>query len=208
MGGMVNLFRRGKFVVRFFVSIVVVILAGVLMAPAFLVFSQQLEKVDCAIVMVGGEPGARVRGAEQLVKQGRVGALLIPAYHKVAFVEDSGLGKRENIHINPVLNKTLTLFGRKFRVFENTHLEMIMGKMIMDKLGYRSAIIVSSPYHMRRLKLIAGKVFGDGDYRIGFEATPFEKYDTWGCFRSWGAFENVVNEYLKIGWFLVYSWFV
>ena len=84
---------------------------------------------------------------------------------------------------------------------------MIKGKKIMDKLGYRSTIIVSSPYHMRRLQLIAGKVFGD-DYQIGFQATPFEKYDTLGCFRSWKAFENVRNEYLKIGWFLVYCWFV
>ena len=47
---------------------------------------------------------------------------------------------------------------------------MIKGKKIMDKLGYRSTIIVSSPYHMRRLQLIAGKVFGD-DYQIGFQAT-------------------------------------
>ncbi|MCD6532570.1 MAG: YdcF family protein, partial [Deltaproteobacteria bacterium] len=91
--------------------------------------------------------------------------------------------------------------------FENTHLEMIMGKKIMDKLGYRSAIIVSSPYHMRRLQLIAGKVFGN-DYQVGFTATPFEKFGTLGCFRSWKAFENVGSEYLKIGWFLVYCWFV
>ena len=202
------MFRRGKVVVRFFVSMFVAVLAGVLMAPAFLVYSQQLEKVDCVIVMVGGEPGVRVRGAEQLVEQGRTEALLIPAYYKVAFAEDSGLGEWGNVHIAAVVDKPVTFLGRKFRVFENTHLEMIMGKKIMDKLGYCSAIIVSSPYHMRRLQLIAGKVFGDGDYRIGFEATPFEKYDTLGCFRSWGGFEIVMSEYLKIGWFLVYSWFV
>ena len=51
--------------------IVLFMLAGAFMAPAFLVYSQQLEKVDCVIVMVGGEPGVRVRGAEQLVEQRR-----------------------------------------------------------------------------------------------------------------------------------------
>ena len=111
------------------------------------------------------------------------------------------------VKMAPVVDTPVTFMGRRYRVFENTHLEMIKGKKIMDKLGYRSAIIVSSPYHMRRLQLIAGKVFGD-DYRIGFQATPFEEYDTLGCFRSWKAFQNVRNEYLKIGWFLVYSWFV
>ena len=82
---------------------------------------------------------------------------------------------------------------------------MLLGKRMMDKLGYRSAIIVSSPYHMRRLKLIAGKVFGDGDYRIGFEPTPFEKQGTLDLPRSWKEVGNVVSEYVKIGWFLVYN---
>lgn len=64
-------------------------------------------------------------------------------------------------------------------------------------------MIVSSPYHMRRLKLIADKVFGDGDYRVGFEATPFEEYGVLNCLRSWAGFWNVAGEYVKIGWFLV-----
>ena len=192
---------------RFFVSMCVVVLAGVLMAPAFLVYSQQVKNVDCVIMMVGGEPDARERGAKQLVEQGRVEALLIPAHNKVAFAEETGLGEMGYVKMDPVVDKSVRFMGRSFRIFENTHLEMLMGKKIMDKLGYRSAIIVSSPYHMRRLQLIAGKVFGD-DYQIGFTATPFEKFDTLGCFRSWKAFENVRNEYLKIGWFLVYCWFV
>ena len=192
---------------RFFVLICFVVLAGVVMAPAFLVYSQQIEKVDCVIMMVGGEPGARVRGAEQLVEQGRSDVLLIPAYNKIAFAEGNSLGEMGYVKMVPVVDNPVTFLGRRYRVFENTHLEMIKGKKIMDKLGYRSAIIVSSPYHMRRLQLIAGKVFGD-DYRIGFQATPFEKYDTLGCFKSWKAFVNVGSEYLKIGWFLIYCWFV
>ena len=192
---------------RFLVLIFVVALAGVLMAPAFLVCSQQFKKVDCVMMMVGGEPSVRMHGAEQLVERGRSKVLLIPAYNQVAFAEETGLGEMGYVKMDPVADKPVRFMGRCYRVFENTHLEMIKGKKIMDKLGYRSAIIVSSPYHMRRLQLIAGKVFGD-DYRIGFEATPFEKYDTWGCFRSREAFGNVASEYFKIGWFWVYSWFV
>ena len=180
---------------------------GIVYAPVFLAYSHSFDKVDCIIVMVGGGSGYRFKGAEQLVVQGRSEVLLIPAYNKMIFAEGSRLSERENIHVATVVDKPVTFMGRKFRIFENTHLEMIKGKKIMDKSGYRSAIIVSSPYHMRRLQLIAGKVFGD-DYQIGFHATPFEKYDTLGCFRSWETFENVWNEYLKIGWFLVYCWFV
>ena len=57
------------------------------MAPAFLVYSQQIEKIDCVIMMVGGEPGTRLRGSKQLVEQGRTEVLLIPAYNKIAFAE-------------------------------------------------------------------------------------------------------------------------
>ncbi len=61
---------------------------------------------------------------------------------------------------------------------------------------------------MRRLKLIAEKVFGEGGYRIGFEPTPFEKQGVLDLPRSWKDFGNVVTEYLKMGWFLIYSSFV
>lgn len=180
---------------------------GIVYAPSFLVYSYPCGKADCVIVMVGPEVEHRVRGAELLVEQGRSEVLLIPAYNKVVFAGDSGLGERGNIKVAPEVGKPVTFMGRKFRVFENTHLELIKGKKIMDKLGYYSVIIVSSPYHMRRLHLIAGKVFGQ-EYQIGFAATPFERYDTLSCFSSWEGFANVWNEYLKIGWFLVYSWFV
>jgi len=182
-------------------------LAGVLMAPVFLVYSQQLEKADCVIMLVGGEPGARIKGAKQLAEQSQVSSLLIPAYNQVAFVEGDGLSEVGHFDIASVVARPVKFLGRSYRVFENTHLELLKGKKIMDKLGYRSAIIVSSPYHMRRLQLIAWKVFGD-EYEIGFQPTPFEKFDTLSCFQSWEMFENVGSEYLKISWFLVYSWFV
>jgi len=191
---------------RVILSCLLVVGLGIVCAPAFLAYSYSIDKVDCVVMMVG-DGGDRFKGAEQLVEEGYSEVLLIPAYNKVAFVEEAGLGEMDYVKMAPVVGKPVSFMGRRYRVFENTHLEMLKGKKIMDKLGYRSAIIVSSPYHMRRLQLIAGKVFGD-DYRIGFQATPFEKYDTLGCFRSWEAFENVRSEYLKIGWFLVYSWFV
>ncbi len=201
------MFLAGKYVLKSIFFVLIIVVAGVLMAPAFLVCSQPLEKVDCVMVMVGNGSGVRSKGAQKLVEQGRSRVLLMPASNKIAFAEETDLGEFGYVKMAPVADKPVMFMGRSYRVFENTHLEMLKGKKIMDKLGYRSAIIVSSPYHMRRLQLIAGKVLGE-DYQIGFTATPFEKYDTLGCFRSWKAFENVRSEYLKIGWFLVYSWFV
>jgi uncharacterized SAM-binding protein YcdF (DUF218 family) len=190
-----------------FVCLAILVL-GILFAPGFLVYSHPLDKADCIIVMVGSDQRKRNQGGEELLKEGRGEALLIPAYRQVAFAEGSGIGKRERVGVTSGIKTRRTIFGHSFRVVENSHLEMMLGKKMMDKLGFHSAVIVSSPYHMRRLKLIAGKVFGGGKYRIGFEPTPFEKQGTFDLPRSWKDFENVATEYLKIGWFLVYSMFV
>ncbi len=49
---------------------------------------------------------------------------------------------------------------------ENTHKELLFAKCAMDQLQFRSAILVSSPCHMRRIRLIADRVFDQDKYRI------------------------------------------
>ena len=104
---------------------------------AFLAYSYSIEKVDCVIVMVGDGSGGRFKGAEQLLEQGRSEVLLIPAYNKVAFAEETGLGEMGYVKMAPVCDKPVKFMGWRYRVFENTHLDMLKGKKIMDKLGYR-----------------------------------------------------------------------
>jgi len=70
------------------------------------------------------------------------------------------------------------------------------------------AVIVSSPRHMRRLQVIAGQVFADGGYNIGLWPTSFESYSSFSCLQLARCRKHVASEYLKITWFLVYSWFV
>ncbi|MBN2232964.1 MAG: YdcF family protein [Deltaproteobacteria bacterium] len=198
---------------------------GVYAAHDFLAFDSSLPRADCVMVMLGGDGGARMRGGQALVDCGKAPALLVPARYQVLHAGGGGVVERADIvgaapetrrparpqarHAarTPAATGRVSLFGRGFRVYENTHLELLRGRRMMDARGYRSAVIVSSPYHMRRLQLIAHKVFGD-DFRIGFAATPFEAYDVIGCYSSWANFRNVAGEYAKIGWFLVYSWFV
>jgi len=93
-------------------------------------------------------------------------------------------------------------------LYENTHLELLLAREMMVKLGLKSAVIVSSPYHMRRLQLISGKVFVDGGYDIGLKTTSLKSYNPLHCLQSGRCRKHVAGEYLKLAWFLVYSWFV
>lgn len=185
----------------------VIVVMTIPCAPSLLVYEKSLKSPDCIIVMLGHDTACRFRGAEELTKQSHARALLIPGYFEVSFVKDGVLLTRQQIQVKPVMAPYLSIFGHCLRIFENTHNELIRGKKIMDRLGFHSVIIVSSPFHMFRLKLIAKKVFDD-KYAVGFRPTPFEQYDTIECLKSATCSKNVATEYLKIAWFLIYSCFV
>ena len=194
----------------FLTIIVAVLLAGVFRAPVFLVCERPLKKADCVIVMLGGDFAIRKREALSLIEKGVADTMLIPAWRQVICC-DNGSRKPTEKKMMAVAARpqvSINLFGRRLDLYENTHLELLLAYEMMAKLGFKSAVIVSSPYHMRRLQLIAGKVFADGGYDIGLKSTPLESYSSLACLQSGRCRKHVAAEYLKIGWFLVYSWFV
>ena len=88
-----------------------------------------------------------------------------------------------------------------------THIEALEAKRMMDERGFSSALLVSSPYHMRRIRLIAGKVFGEDKYRFRCIPTSFERpYSAASWFDKYSS-GILVNEYIKLGWFMMYRMF-
>ncbi len=78
---------------------------------------------------------------------------------------------------------------------------------MMERLGIRSAILVSAPYHMRRIKLIAGQVFGDG-MTVRNVPTRYEPPNDGFWLFNGRDRKFVFTEYAKIAWFLIYNPFV
>lgn len=111
--------------------------------------------------------------------------------------------------LNKVGNLLFKLRKKGFykNYYEDTHIEVLEAKRIMDESGFHSAILVSSPYHMRRIRLIAGKVFGSGRYSFYCVPTSFERSfvaKDWFDERSRGI---LASEYVKIGWLMLYDIF-
>ncbi|MBM3211099.1 YdcF family protein, partial [Candidatus Poribacteria bacterium] len=81
----------------------------------------------------------------------------------------------------------------------STYEDAIFVKDDMLSRGFRSAIIVSSPHHTRRARMIFKKVFKD-QKDISLQITPFEGGDF--QVKKWWTRENeligVVNEYCKL----------
>ena len=70
---------------------------------------------------------------------------------------------------------------------------------MMAEYGFKSALFVSSPYHMRRIKIIAESVYNDDEqYILSFVPTSYEKLpvNLLDLFKY--AYRSIFQEYLKI----------
>jgi uncharacterized SAM-binding protein YcdF (DUF218 family) len=183
----------------YFISCLILLAAALYYAPFFLIVSDPPVKSDAVVLFLGGEKGTREKEADQLIRDGFADYLIIPAYRQVKKLNPDGILIKIDSDVKP---KTSNL--KPF--FEDTHSEAIIAHDMMERLGISSATLVSSPYHMRRIKMIAEKVFGDGQ-TVNFVPTRYETpSDGFWLFNNYDR-KFVLTEYAKITWFLLYSSF-
>lgn len=179
--------------------IVVLIFAGfVLYAPNYLFYADTPRKSDAVVLFLGNEFKERRSEAVKLVQEGYVNFFIIPAY-----------GRLVEAQKHPEASKRVAPFRSIHypSYYEDTHIEIIETKKLMDKKGLRSAIFVSSPYHMRRIKTITDRVFPKDSYTVVFVPTRFEKVTNGFWFLNESDLKKVASEYGKIAWFFIYQQF-
>jgi hypothetical protein len=186
------------------VILLLVLLGGfVLYSPRFLLYSSEYKKAKAIILLLGPDFKARQKEAYRLINDGMADYLIIPAYHKICRIYDKGTMK----YLSPNLYSFKS--GQKNiasspNFYEDTHLEIIEAQKVMSIYGLKSAILVSSPYHMRRIKIIAMKVFDTNKGDFYFVPTRYEKVPA-NCWElSLADWKKVRNEYGKILWFFLY----
>ena len=187
------------------VGILLLMLLGgfVLFSPRFLLYSSKYKKADAIILLLGPDFKARQKEANKLINDGMADYLIIPAYHKAYRIYDKGTMKylspnlysfksgQQNVAVPPSF-------------YEDTHWEIIEAQKVMSSYGLNSAILVSSPYHMRRIKLIVMKVFDTNKGDFYFVPTSYEKAPANCLELSLADWKKVRNEYGKILWFFLY----
>jgi len=182
--------------------VMIVLAAGVFYAPRFLAYSTGCARADAVVVLLGPVFHDRDRYARDLMNRGMADTLLIPAYQKI-FTVDRGKLRPAFVRKDPDrLNANQGDEASPY--YEDTHLELIEAKRIMRQTGQTTAIFVSSPYHMRRIRIMVGKLFGSSEGHC-FLPTPYQKapVNAWELKAS--DWKKVGREYVKIAWFLVYS---
>ena len=186
----------------FFLCLLAVLLGLIFYAPHYLAYSDRPKKVDAVVLLLGQDFKARKKQSRFLINEGYSDYLIIPAYSRLY----KASAKRTLL-----LTQTQRRKGKDkqvYQLYEDTHLEILHAKTIMDKYGFRSAIFVSSPYHMRRVKLIADRVFEGKDRDLFFDPTRYEEMNNTLWWRTTYHLRWVIAEYFKIGWFLLYKPFI
>jgi uncharacterized SAM-binding protein YcdF (DUF218 family) len=168
--------------------------------PRYLTYADKPLRSDALVLFVGLDNKARQEDANRLMSEGYARYLFIPAYGRIteaaSLASPAGAKKA---------NPELIISGLKpRRYFENTHVEVLEAKRMLEQYGLKSAIFVSSPDHMRRIKIIAERIFPEEAVRIVFvpiRVEPAHQDPMLSDYRRMG------KEYVKIIWFLMYSSF-
>ena len=184
--------------------LILVMLGGfILYSPRFLLYSSEYKKANAIILLLGPDFKARQKEAYRLINDGMADYLIIPAYHKAYRIYDKGTMK----YLSPNLysfksDQNNVAVPPSF--YEDTHLEIIDAQKVMSSYGLNSAILVSSPYHMLRIKLIVMKVFDANKGDFYFVPTSYEKAPANYWELSFADWKKVRKEYGKILWFYIY----
>jgi len=177
-----------------FVAIAIIV-GAVWYAPKYLAYSDHPAKADVIVLFAGADWNARKKEALKLMADGYAQRLYIPFFGKLIDEPTSKISGA---------NKPIAI-GHYPWYFEKTHIEILEAKKMMDKAGFKSAIFVSSPFHMRRIKVISSKIYSDNN--VKFVATRYEKPSIKLWLFNTKAIKNVTNEYLKLGVVLTYRIF-
>ncbi len=178
------------------------IAAIILAAPHYLTYSDSPRKAEAVIVLVGPGFEARMKGARFLIQKGMADVILIPAHSKMIW-------KNQAHHLSSMQGQTpwaakthsrQSFWARSF--YQDTYLEILKAKGLMDEYGIKSAIAVSSPYHMRRVKIMCENIFDKQEYRISCFGTPYETTHKWQWLTSPNDRRWVLSEWAKIACFL------
>ncbi len=169
--------------------------------PRYLMYADEPSVSDAVVLFLGPDNKARQEDASRLMHEGYGRYLFIPAYGRIT--EASSLSLTAGVR---KANPKLIISGLKPRpYFENTHVEVLEAKRMMEQYRLSSAIFISSPDHMRRIKIISERIFREEPVRIVF--VPIRVEPAAHQTLTLSDYKRMGTEYVKIIWFLIYSSF-
>ncbi len=150
---------------------------------AYLGYCDSPQKADLIVLFLGPEREDRKKEAFKLIEDG---------YAETVFVPAATIEFRRNCYPD---------------YYENTHIEIICVKKFMEKMGFKSAIMVSSSFHMRRIRMISTVVFEDMQYQLTFRGSRNSTFKSYLPMWDFILLRRMAGEYIKMMVFCGYHFF-
>ncbi len=179
-------------------SLLIILVSSSVVAITNIDYCDVPNDSDVIVLFIGPDYQERRREALQLLEEGYANILFIPALNKLLTSID---GKIKESPYNEIC------FDRKIYpdYYENTHVEILETKKMMERERYTSAIFVSAPYHMKRISIIAKRVFCNKEYQLNFRGRSYVQHKESLLLLSWCKVKHFFEEYCKIVGFYVSS---
>ncbi|MBI5958984.1 MAG: YdcF family protein [Chloroflexi bacterium] len=167
----------------------------------FLVVSDPLQPVDAIVILGGGGRERSQQGAKLFAEDYARWYVVTNAPLEMPGIREeySELMKREAIWEGVPEDRILAVPG----LVKSTVAEAAAVRQLAEEQGFRSLIIVSDPYHMRRARLIFRDEFKDTGIRIIVRPAEQSRYDPDRWWKTSEGLNTTGNEYAKLLVFLL-----
>jgi uncharacterized SAM-binding protein YcdF (DUF218 family) len=155
----------------------------------FLIVKEEPQKADVIIVLGGSLD--RVPYAAKLYKLSFAPKVLLSGSGRYMMRQALSQGIPES---------SILLENRSLSTFENAKYSL----KIMQDQGYKSAIIVTSPYHTRRVSIIFAQFFKE--IHLTICPVPYDPAITHGWLENFYSIQFFISEYEKLVWHYLFEW--
>jgi uncharacterized SAM-binding protein YcdF (DUF218 family) len=162
--------------------VVLVFILVLFFAGRYLVINEEPKEVDVIVVLSGGE--GRLEKGIELYKLGYASKIIVSNG-----LADNLWGKAVTL----LPRNSLVLEGKADSTFESA----VYVQKIMKKYNYRSAIIVSSDFHMRRVKYNFNRVYKSKNSELIYVSSD-TSYDPKAWWMNKHNIGITISEYVKI----------
>jgi hypothetical protein len=194
--------------VSLFLAVALLVVSVVGFAPGYLMYSDKPARSDAVVLFVGPGFEDRQQEACQLIAEYKPAFLIVPAYNLVTPINGASISRIRKITDTEYVSFKARKKKNYKPWYEDTHIEVVETMRLMEANGIHTALFVSSPYHLRRIKLIADHQSKRDSFSIRFVPASIESAAVCLRYMSAEGFRWLVREYAKIAWYFLYQPFV
>lgn len=199
-----NITRRPRLWVIVLAVAAAIVALGAVALPVpglFLVVADPLERSDAIFVLDGATP-ARELEAAALYRRGLAPLVAVTLARDPMPAETRRMSgqltpQEEAARVLEYVGVPSTAIVRLTKQAENTEQELTADYEFARSRGFRRVIVVTSPYHTRRVRMIWDRRFGHTIAAL-VEPTPFERFVPQRWWRSRRHLEMTVHELVGI----------